>query len=700
NSSHFHSSGSNFSSSSGYNESFSYEEWNRTQTKHYGSNCSLGYTWNTSTNACEDVDECSLPEEKCAIGSKCKNTPGSFQCERHKCDLGFKLNDAGECTLSECKEGYIFSPVWNECKDINECLTDAHKCSFKCVNTLGSYNCVCKEGEKLNEDNRTCVADPCLSNPCDEFEDCINKNGTHSCESKTDAPDPVDTQPCGPGMLEDEKGNCVKGDPCKTPGICEHKCRFLGPGQHVCECPMGFDLNLTDNKSCVDIDECSKGITHCPDVCTNTIGSFKCECEEGMKPSESNANDCVDIDECEKPELNNCTARSKCMNLTPGFKCNCLPGFRRLGHDHFSQCLDINECDGDPCTGPKQLCENTPGSFKCNCESGYEMDDESNDCMDMDECTKLAERLKRPMTCHNTEGSYYLRCPHGFRPNNVTLTCDDKNECEASPCGEGSRCVNTIGSYKCECTPGFQLNIETKTCEDVNECEFSETKSLCKHGCENLVGAFRCVCPEEGYLLMPDNVTCADFNECEMGLNDCAEICVNTVGSYRCECNIGFTLLDDKMNCRDINECEDLPDSCVAPATCRNTIGSFVCSCPHGFTLNENNFTCNDVNECLLNETCSNACINTYGSHVCLCPNGYKLKADRKSCKDIDECEDESSCNKYTENCINKDGGYSCSPKCPAGYKPTNTSIECEDIDECNEGLSKCNPGDTCENLE
>lgn len=42
------------------------------------------------------------------------------------------------------------------------------------------------------------------------------------------------------------------------------------------------------------------------------------------------------------------------------------------------------------------------------------------------------------------------------------------------------------------------------------------------------------------------NVT--DIDECST-INDCQQLCVNTVGSYSCNCDEGFSLSDDGHNC-------------------------------------------------------------------------------------------------------------------------------------------------------
>ena len=37
----------------------------------------------------------------------------------------------------------------------------------------------------------------------------------------------------------------------------------------------------------------------------------------------------------------------------------------------------------------------------------------------------------------------------------------------------------------------------------------------------------------------------ADIDECEGGSHDCSQICVNTPGSYYCNCQRGFQLVSD-----------------------------------------------------------------------------------------------------------------------------------------------------------
>ena len=98
-----------------------------------------------------------------------------------------------------------------------------------------------------------------------------------------------------------------------------------------------------------------------------------------------------------------------------------------------------------------------------------------------------------------------------------------------------------------------------------------------------------------------------DFNECESGTPLCDEnaFCVNTDGSFYCNCDIGYTGSGDIRNCSgiftviflltgkviitcfaDIDECVLGSDNCHDNATCMNSIGSYTCMCNDGFEGN------------------------------------------------------------------------------------------------------------------
>ncbi|XP_032299775.1 thyroid peroxidase [Coturnix japonica] len=74
----------------------------------------------------------------------------------YSCQHGFQLQ--GEEQLTCTNKGWNFqAPV---CIDINECENEINPpCSptAKCINTKGSYKCLCTEPYKLAEDGRTCI---------------------------------------------------------------------------------------------------------------------------------------------------------------------------------------------------------------------------------------------------------------------------------------------------------------------------------------------------------------------------------------------------------------------------------------------------------------------------------------------------------------------------------------------------------------
>ena len=104
----------------------------------------------------------------------------------------------------------------------------------------------------------------------------------------------------------------------------------------------------------------------------------------------------------------------------------------------------------------------------------------------------------------------------------------------------------------------------------------------------------------------------SDINECTENLDDCVQICDNTIGSYECSCENGYTLAADGRSCDDVNECLLNTDQCQQG--CNNTIGSFVCYCLPGFELASDGRSCTDIDECLITPPlCSQNCTNVPG---------------------------------------------------------------------------------------
>ena len=95
------------------------------------------------------------------------------------------------------------------------------------------------------------------------------------------------------------------------------------------------------------------------------------------------------------------------------------------------------------------------------------------------------------------------------------------------------------------------------------------------------------------------------------GIHNCSSssnnLCVNTFGSYRCQCNTGY---------------QDINGICTGLVASSYYSFSFIC-----LSL--------DINECAGNiDSCSQMCNNTQGSYFCSCLLGYQLDG-RYSCRGL-----------------------------------------------------------------
>ncbi|GFR16680.1 hemicentin-1 [Trichonephila clavata] len=333
------------------------------------------------------------------------------------------------------------------------------------------------------------------------------------------------------------------------------------------------------------------------------------------------------------------------------------------------------------------------------------------------------------------KGSSSDECLDGFTLSSNGIYCLDINECESNPCLH--ICNNFPGGFSCQCLNGFTLDVDGESCLDVDECETNLAECTSSEECMNTVGSYKCliIC-RDGYRRSDDDLYCLDINECDENLHLCEQTCINSIGDYSCDCDVGY-YLSSEYGCSDIDECGSRNPPCSH--TCVNSPGSFSCLCPSGYEML--NSTCLDIDECYLeNHTCSKdqeckntdggfeclavclsgfsrssngsctdvdecnngqaachfsqICINTFGSYHCSCPRGYYSIGLGRPCQDIDECEDKAKCQHL---CENTQGSYRCT--CPPGYRLGQSGKTCLDIDECLESNIDCGPDRMCFNM-
>ena len=90
-----------------------------------------------------------------------------------------------------------------------------------------------------------------------------------------------------------------------------------------------------------------------------------------------------------------------------------------------------------------------------------------------------------------------------------------------------------------------------------------------------------------------------EIDECKMMPGMCQNgLCMNTIGSFHCDCYTGYVYDEASHQCIDKNECSKLTNPCQGIAKCINTPGSFECTCPAGYQLDRSGRKCDDINEC------------------------------------------------------------------------------------------------------
>uniref|UniRef100_A0A8C7FEW8 Latent-transforming growth factor beta-binding protein 1 n=1 Tax=Oncorhynchus kisutch TaxID=8019 RepID=A0A8C7FEW8_ONCKI len=600
----------------------------------------------------------------------------------------------------ECPKGYKRMNL-THCQDINECLMNGICKNAECLNTRGSYRCTCKPGYMLDPARSHCVSDKAVS---DQRGMCYRSASAGICSL--------------PLTQHITKQICCCSRVGKAWGTACERCPLPDTDHFKEICPAGHGYTYSRSDVQISLRQLEEeelrrtGVSweaqnpshhqlpqqpaqppqqlpHVPQIPQYPYHRQSHQPQHTQHPHQpqhpqhpqeiphhpQTPHQCqyllTDIDKCSiTPTI---CGHGLCVPVQTGYTCYCDPGYKLSALQ--TNCIDVNECEGDPCGG-KGRCVNTFGSYTCQCYSGYSQVITQNRkfCQDINECD-MANKCQDG-DCVNTEGSYTCECKSGYAKS-WKGPCEDVDECQGpSPCPSG-RCVNTLGSFQCQvCGPGFRA--ASGRCLDIDECQ---SGSVCANGiCLNSEGSFSCITCPSGYSVSLDGELCEDVDECLVA-NVCpGQLCRNSPGSFSCSsCGTGFTLSEDGSHCQDINEC--LSPGVCPMGVCSNTEGSYSCmTCDLGFTLAPNGLTCEDINECEDRGLClAGQCTNNPGSYSCSCPSGLEM-VDGTSCRDVDECQSGGICG--DGDCLNTEGSYLCI--CPDGYTTgTTDGIGCQDVDEC-----------------
>nr|XP_015196417.1 PREDICTED: latent-transforming growth factor beta-binding protein 4 [Lepisosteus oculatus] len=644
-----------------------------------------------------------------------------------ECILCSTLSGSGGSGDRSCPQGFE-RRNGTQCVDINECSQPGFCVNGDCVNTRGSYSCVCKQGYILDASHGICISQkvisedkgqcyrlltsgicslPILRNITKQICCCsrVGKGWGRSCER------------CPPFGSADFKEICP-----------------AGPGYHYSASTVKLNprlVNLQGGGASLDSQIIAELQFGGVPTAQPTRGPTR---ESQNSPSSMPGVLEPDCRKTTRPEIRDGFATSQPLqngahtdtfvSLSSVFICirpcrNQVTQKAVLGGGmHYISMQYVNECE-NPLICPGQECVNSAGSFQCiPCRQGY--------------------RLQNG------------RCT-GFIP------WPDVDECARPGLCQDGRCTNTEGSFECQCLTGFTTNPERTACLDVDECAESRGAVCRNQRCENTIGSFHCItiC-EPGYRVTASG-DCVDINECANN-TICGEhaFCQNLMGSYQCMCDPGYETAEDGRRCMDVNECESMPGVCGA-ARCENVEGTFLCNCRNeqdeydpqtrqcvsrpaaeprvipinagGALVPDSRPQRSDAQECYYNtgdtRMCSTLSRNTTRQECCctigegwglgcsftpcpapgteefqaLCPRGQGYVTTGLgsfSYQDVDECKifHPEICKNGV--CSNNIPGFNC--YCFSGYYYDSTLLECIDNNEC-DNEEACKDGQ-CINTE
>jgi len=489
-------------------------------------------------------------KSKCEIDPDCTNSPKGKLCERR----------------GQCVGGNYFT--------------------FQC-------NCNSPMFRQREDDIQVCEDAPCQLRQCGETGDDSGNKLYHATKCYGTYSEPSCN--CKQGYHVDPvKGECVPGDCSIIANVCDGKGVCSGTTvDYTCNCDMHYEHPGDNMKSCKPV-SCDEHENVCDGVgtCIGTFFVFDCRCYPGyqQKQLESGAKTCVRAsctdDQCGGTTL---SPFGKCGGgYFDSYNCTCKLGFThpRLPNKQpiLSKC--DYECDVSHCgeLGTKE-CIGTLNAFHCVCEDGF-------------------------MHPRDSSGRQH-----------TNTYCDSK--CDHHQCG-GSKvqpfgsCDGTKEKFVCNCSDGYSHPLDKL---------YEPILTKCRESCKN--------------------------DQCGLTDEQIHGKCKGAKVGYRCTCEPGFDHAKDSAGypiytyCKDQNECEQ-KDRCDSNAKCVNTPGSYRCDCMESYSGEGSK-----VGKCYLNGgssewkygQCSQTCGG--GSSVktrdCLVPMGYRTN---DTCQGDDTMEDHA-CNRH-----------------------------------------------------
>ncbi|CAG2220240.1 unnamed protein product [Mytilus edulis] len=497
---------------------------------------------------CQDINECSMRNGGC--NHICKNSIGSYQCD--------------------CKNGFYLASDGKTCEDINECSKNNGDCNQNCKNVDGSYNCFCMDGYKLARDGKMCEdIDECLDMTCLNNGSCVNVLGSYSCQ-------------CNQGF---------SGDVCQSVHVNEKSNNSMAVG-------LGTSISLIFVVVAVLFVAYLK--TRHKKLSTPNDTQSTSEIYQSTQIRTSmNEYESVVVKEVVKVD-------SKTGGLSPYDNIQ-IKGI----HTHIVIPMLPTILSEELCSLNSNQDRLTFSVIWNISEKGEKAKYFCTGCID-DEDLYRHYALNVPLYTHFTSP---IRRYADVEVHRTLAAALDNSELS-------EKSTVAIQSIAENCN---DRKNNAKQVSDLSEELFfavfvKKPDIVCQHFRAVIKGIHRSntTCGVGSLRDVHVTAICYGSTSCPNG-GTCSS-------PDTCSCRPGF----GGSRCEDFNECLDI--TCLNNGSCLNYDGSYACQCNQGFS---GDVCQSDINECLLsNDTCDDQCINTNGSFYCKCTGGSSsLSEDGVSCK-------------------------------------------------------------------
>ncbi|GAB6028318.1 hypothetical protein CHUAL_002491 [Chamberlinius hualienensis] len=437
--------------------------------------------------------------------------------------------------------------------------------------------CGCPYGERLSPDERQCMADPTAEPPVEpcpntrEFT-CNNKrcilktwvcDGDDDCLDNSDEEQNCTKTTCSPEDFQCASGRCIpmsfKCDSDNDCGDHSDEANCVNVTCDASEFACNNQRCIPQSWKCDSENDCGDGSDEgefCKDR-TCAYYQFTCPRSGHCIPQTwvcDGDNDCFDNADEEGCPPTSCTSRQ--------FRCN-----------NMKQCIHMTyKCDGIP------DCDDGSDEVGCATTSATVCDEHSHfQCQASKICIPKSwhcdgnvdcpDKSDEPATCETVRCSANMfRCDNG-KCVSKTWICDNTDDCgDNSDEDERHACTKPkfqcpYGQWPCQGVSEYCVNI-TQVCDGTPDCpkgsdegttcSFQTCKTAnkdCSYQCKETPLGVICLCPEGEEILNGSSTVCTDVNEC-LTPGTCSQTCINTKGSFLCECVPGYILGLDKHTCK------------------------------------------------------------------------------------------------------------------------------------------------------